>query len=30
MIGQLDPKELSQVMDNFDIDIEDAMEIDID
>ncbi len=30
VIGQLDPKELSQVMDNFDIDIEDAMEIDID
>jgi hypothetical protein len=30
VIGQLDPRELSQVMDNFDIDIDDAMDIDID
>lgn len=30
VIGQLDPNELSQVMDNFDIDIDDAMDIDID
>ena len=30
VIGQLDPNELSQVMDNFDIDIEDALEVDID
>jgi len=30
VIGQLDPKELSQVMDNFDIDLDDAMDIDID
>ncbi len=29
VIGQLDPQELAQVMDNFDIDIEDAMDIDI-
>lgn len=29
VIGQLDPHELSQVMDNFDIDIEDALEVDI-
>ena len=29
VIGQLDPQELAAVMDNFDIDIEDAMEIDI-
>jgi hypothetical protein len=30
VIGQLDPNELAQVMDNFDIDIEDAMDVDID
>ena len=30
VIGQLDPSELSQVMDNFDIDLDDAMDIDID
>ena len=30
VIGQLDPNELSQVMGNFDIDIGDAMDIDID
>ena len=30
VIGQLDPQELAQVMNNFDIDIEDAMDIDID
>ena len=30
VIGQLDPRELSQVMDNFDIDLDDAMEMDID
>jgi hypothetical protein len=30
VIGQLDPHELSQVMDNFDIDINDAMDIDLD
>ena len=30
VIGQLDPHELSQVMDNFDIDIDDAMDIDLD
>jgi hypothetical protein len=30
VIGQLDPQELAQVMDNFDIDIEDALEVDID
>ena len=29
VIGQLDPNELAQVMDNFDIDIEDAMDVDI-
>jgi len=29
VIGQLDPNELSQVMDNFDIDIEDKMEVKI-
>ena len=29
VIGQLDPNELAQVMDNFDIDIEDAMDPDI-
>ena len=30
VIGQLDPDELAQVMDNFDIDLDDAMDIDID
>ncbi len=30
IIGKLDPAQLSEVMDNFDIDIEDHMEIDID
>ncbi len=30
VIGQLDPQELAEVMGNFDIDIEDALDIDID
>ena len=30
VIGQLDPQELAEVMNNFDIDIEDALDIDID
>ena len=30
VIGQLDPDELAQVLDNFDVDIEDALDIDID
>ena len=30
VIGQLDPSELASVMDNFDIDLDDAMDLDID